>query len=81
MVKGAYKLPPGRRGWPVIGDSFNWYNAVASSHPPQFVEEQVKRYKKNIVVLSSISQLQHNKRNMLDKVSLNWKINLVFSSS
>ena len=39
----AYKLPPGRRGWPLIGDSFNWYKAVASSHPPQFVEEQVKR--------------------------------------
>ncbi|KAF3449130.1 hypothetical protein FNV43_RR09857 [Rhamnella rubrinervis] len=42
----AYKLPPGRRGWPLIGDSFNWYRAVASSHPPQFVEEQVKRFGK-----------------------------------
>lgn len=44
VTKGiAYKLPPGRRGWPLIGDSFSWYKAVASSHPPQFVEEQVKR--------------------------------------
>lgn len=44
VAKGiAYKLPPGRSGWPLIGDSFSWYKAVASSHPPKFVEEQVKR--------------------------------------
>lgn len=42
--KSISRLPPGRRGWPLIGDSINWYNAVASSHPPQFVEEMVKRY-------------------------------------
>ncbi|CAL0322323.1 unnamed protein product [Lupinus luteus] len=40
------RLPPGRRGLPLIGDSINWYNAVASSHPPQFVEEMVQRYGK-----------------------------------
>ncbi|XP_015069358.1 abietadienol/abietadienal oxidase [Solanum pennellii] len=40
------KFPPGRRGWPIIGDSFNWYNAVASSHPPCFVEQQVQKYGK-----------------------------------
>ncbi|CAI9111679.1 OLC1v1011964C1 [Oldenlandia corymbosa var. corymbosa] len=38
------RLPPGRRGWPIIGDSIKWYNAAASSHPPQYVEEQVQRY-------------------------------------
>ncbi|XP_028805602.1 abietadienol/abietadienal oxidase-like [Neltuma alba] len=42
--KRTRRLPPGRRGWPLIGDSINWYNAVASSHPPQFVEEMVHRY-------------------------------------
>ncbi|KAF5201650.1 Cytochrome p450 [Thalictrum thalictroides] len=42
--KAALRFPPGRRGWPVVGDSINWYNAVAGSHPPRFVEEQVKRY-------------------------------------
>jgi len=42
--KSKCRLPTGRRGWPLIGDSINWYNAVASSHPPQFVEEMVKRY-------------------------------------
>ncbi|KAF1886769.1 hypothetical protein Lal_00046006 [Lupinus albus] len=36
------KLPPGRRGLPLIGDSINWYKAVASSHPPQFVEKMVQ---------------------------------------
>ncbi|KAF8389537.1 hypothetical protein HHK36_024052 [Tetracentron sinense] len=41
--KGASKFPPGRRSWPLIGDSFSWYSAVASSHPPRFVEDQVKR--------------------------------------
>lgn len=41
-------LPPGRRGWPLIGDGFKWYNAVASSHPCSFVEEQVERYGKKI---------------------------------
>ncbi|CAJ2667081.1 unnamed protein product [Trifolium pratense] len=44
--KSICRLPPGRRGWPLIGDSINWYNAVASSHPPQFVEEMVQRYGK-----------------------------------
>ncbi|GMQ11703.1 hypothetical protein CsSME_00054219 [Camellia sinensis var. sinensis] len=43
ITKGAHKLPPGRRGWPLIGDSFNWFNAVASSHPPRFVQQQVLR--------------------------------------
>ncbi|XP_057969444.1 abietadienol/abietadienal oxidase [Malania oleifera] len=41
---GRHKLPPGRRGWPLIGDGFNWYNAVAGSHPPRFVQQQVQRY-------------------------------------
>ncbi|XP_051136539.1 abietadienol/abietadienal oxidase [Andrographis paniculata] len=40
------RLPPGRRGWPLVGDSINWYNAVSSSHPPSFVEQQVKRFGK-----------------------------------
>ncbi|KAJ4713713.1 Cytochrome P450 family protein [Melia azedarach] len=44
--KKPYKLPPGRRGWPFIGDSFSWYNAIAGSHPPRFVEKQVKRFGK-----------------------------------
>ncbi|BBG96373.1 Cytochrome P450 superfamily protein, partial [Prunus dulcis] len=44
--RSTYKLPPGRRGWPIVGDSFSWYNAVASSHPPHFVEQQVKRFGK-----------------------------------
>ncbi|KAI5559757.1 hypothetical protein BDE02_17G134700 [Populus trichocarpa] len=44
--KTSYKLPPGRRGWPLIGDSFNWFNAVAGSHPPQFVHQQVNRFGK-----------------------------------
>ncbi|EXB23625.1 Abietadienol/abietadienal oxidase [Morus notabilis] len=46
VIESKHKLPPGRRGWPLIGDSFSWYNAVASSHPPRFVEEQVKRFGK-----------------------------------
>ncbi|KAG9442012.1 hypothetical protein H6P81_017866 [Aristolochia fimbriata] len=37
-------LPPGDKGWPLIGHSIGWYLAVASSHPPRFVEEQVRRY-------------------------------------
>ncbi|CAK7338650.1 unnamed protein product [Dovyalis caffra] len=44
--KTRYRLPPGSRGWPLIGDSFNWYNAVAGSHPPQFVQQQVNRFGK-----------------------------------
>ncbi|XP_022892066.1 abietadienol/abietadienal oxidase isoform X2 [Olea europaea var. sylvestris] len=40
------KLPPGGRGWPIVGDSISWYNAVASSHPPSFVEKQVERFGK-----------------------------------
>ncbi|KVI04505.1 hypothetical protein Ccrd_017179 [Cynara cardunculus var. scolymus] len=37
------RLPPGRRGWPVVGDSISWYNSVASSHPATFVQQQVLR--------------------------------------
>uniref|UniRef100_A0A6N2NJQ7 Abietadienol/abietadienal oxidase n=1 Tax=Salix viminalis TaxID=40686 RepID=A0A6N2NJQ7_SALVM len=44
--KTRYRLPPGRRGWPLIGDSLSWYNAVAGSHPPQFVQQQVNRFGK-----------------------------------
>ncbi|KZV34787.1 abietadienol/abietadienal oxidase-like, partial [Dorcoceras hygrometricum] len=40
------RFPPGSRGWPIVGDSLSWYNAVASSHPPRFVERQVQRYGK-----------------------------------
>ncbi|URD80374.1 abietadienol abietadienal [Musa troglodytarum] len=38
------KLPPGGRGWPLIGHGLQLYMAVASSHPPKFVEDQVRRY-------------------------------------
>lgn len=42
--RGGCKMPPGSTGWPLVGDTFAWFGAVASSHPPQFVEQQVKRY-------------------------------------
>ncbi|EOA34741.1 hypothetical protein CARUB_v10022312mg [Capsella rubella] len=37
-------LPPGSRGWPLIGDTLAWLNAVSGSHPSSFVEQQVKKY-------------------------------------
>ncbi|PWA74583.1 cytochrome P450 superfamily protein [Artemisia annua] len=40
------KLPPGGRGWPIVGHSIRWYNSVASSNPTTFVQEQVLRYGK-----------------------------------
>ncbi|KAI3802268.1 hypothetical protein L1987_30398 [Smallanthus sonchifolius] len=40
------KLPLGGRGWPIVGDSIRWYNAVASSNPTTFVQQQVLRYGK-----------------------------------
>ncbi|XP_071688756.1 abietadienol/abietadienal oxidase [Rutidosis leptorrhynchoides] len=40
------KLPPGGRGWPIVGDSISWYNSVASSNPTTFVRQQVSRYGK-----------------------------------
>lgn len=39
-----HRLPPGSRGWPLIGDTFAWLNAVSGSHPSSFVEQQVKRF-------------------------------------
>lgn len=45
-LENGSKLPPGGRGWPLIGDGLNWYNAVASSHPPTYVQQQVQRYGK-----------------------------------
>ncbi|KFK41772.1 hypothetical protein AALP_AA2G170100 [Arabis alpina] len=42
--KDPHKLPPGSRGWPLIGDTFAWLNAVSGSHPSSFVEKQIKRY-------------------------------------
>ncbi|KAK1414922.1 hypothetical protein QVD17_30687 [Tagetes erecta] len=52
LVKSSYskrsntKLPLGGRGWPIVGDSIRWYNAVASSNPTIFVQQQVTRYGK-----------------------------------
>ncbi|XP_010471395.1 PREDICTED: abietadienol/abietadienal oxidase-like [Camelina sativa] len=39
-----YTLPPGSRGWPLIGDTFAWLNAVSGSHPSSFVDQQIKKY-------------------------------------
>ncbi|KAG7586890.1 Cytochrome P450 [Arabidopsis thaliana x Arabidopsis arenosa] len=39
-----HRLPPGSRGWPLIGDTFAWLNAVSGSHPSSFVDKQIKRY-------------------------------------
>ncbi|KAM7269234.1 hypothetical protein ACFE04_024731 [Oxalis oulophora] len=44
--KKKKQLPPGPRGWPLVGDSWSWYKAVASSYPPEYVDRQVKRYGK-----------------------------------
>ncbi|KAK6921329.1 Cytochrome P450 [Dillenia turbinata] len=44
--KKARKMPPGRRGWPLVGDTYNWFDAVASSHPPRFVHQQVLQFGK-----------------------------------
>lgn len=44
--RGTCKLPPGRRGWPLVGDTFEWFAAVASPHPSRFVEQQAKRFGK-----------------------------------
>eukprot|EP00257_Ricinus_communis_P008188 XP_002525487.2 abietadienol/abietadienal oxidase [Ricinus communis] len=46
LKRRHFQLPPGRRGWPFVGDSFNWYKAVAGSYPPQFVHQQANRYGK-----------------------------------
>ncbi|XP_010537524.1 PREDICTED: abietadienol/abietadienal oxidase isoform X2 [Tarenaya hassleriana] len=43
-ARERYRWPPGTRGWPVIGNSFAWLNAVSSSHPSSFVEQQIKRF-------------------------------------
>ncbi|XP_050216705.1 abietadienol/abietadienal oxidase [Mercurialis annua] len=45
-IKQPYKLPAGRRGWPVIGDSLRWYKSVSGSYPPQFAHQQASRYGK-----------------------------------
>ena len=42
--KVSVRLPPGTSGWPLIGDGLKWYNSVSSSHPPKYVEDQIKRY-------------------------------------
>ncbi|KAH9289981.1 hypothetical protein KI387_034098, partial [Taxus chinensis] len=39
-------LPPGSKGWPIIGHTLRWYISVSGSHPPSFVEDSVKRYGK-----------------------------------
>ncbi|KAK4767467.1 hypothetical protein SAY86_015217 [Trapa natans] len=39
-------FPPGGRGWPVVGHTLSCLNAISSSHPPLFVEQQAKRYGK-----------------------------------
>lgn len=40
----VYKMPPGSRGWPLIGHSLSWYNSVAGPHPPRFVHQHALKY-------------------------------------
>ncbi|RVW25933.1 Abietadienol/abietadienal oxidase [Vitis vinifera] len=42
----VYKMPPGSRGWPLIGHSLSWYNSVAGPHPPRFVHQQALKFGK-----------------------------------
>nr|XP_043614090.1 abietadienol/abietadienal oxidase [Erigeron canadensis] len=46
LNKSKGKLPPGGRGWPIVGDSIRWYNSIASSNPTTYVQQQVLRYGK-----------------------------------
>ncbi|CAN8235078.1 unnamed protein product [Cochlearia groenlandica] len=42
--KELQKLPPGSRGWPLIGDTFSLLSAVSGSHPSIFVDKQITKY-------------------------------------
>ncbi|KAB1227170.1 Beta-amyrin 28-oxidase [Morella rubra] len=38
------KLPPGRKGWPIIGESLIFGKACQSGNPLEFVAERMRRY-------------------------------------
>lgn len=38
------KLPPGKTGWPVIGETLQFVSTGRSGHPERFVNERMKKY-------------------------------------
>ncbi|KAM7459679.1 hypothetical protein LguiA_036673 [Lonicera macranthoides] len=42
------KLPPGKTGWPVIGETLQFVSTGRSGHPERFVKERMKKYSPEI---------------------------------
>ncbi|KAM7503521.1 hypothetical protein LguiB_002425 [Lonicera macranthoides] len=42
------KLPPGKTGWPIIGESLEFVSTGRSGHPDRFVKERMSKYSPEI---------------------------------
>ncbi|KAK6163800.1 hypothetical protein DH2020_000664 [Rehmannia glutinosa] len=49
-------LPPGRHGWPIIGETLEFLNARFEGNPQRFVKERVEKYKSEVFKTSVMGQ-------------------------
>ncbi|XP_021761995.1 beta-amyrin 28-oxidase-like [Chenopodium quinoa] len=50
----GYKLPPGSMGWPVVGESLEFFSTGWKGYPEKFIFDRLKKYKPSQVFKTSI---------------------------
>nr|APZ88353.1 cytochrome P450 CYP716A244 [Eleutherococcus senticosus] len=53
---GALPLPPGKTGWPVIGESFEFLSTGWKGHPEKFIFDRLAKYSSNVFRTSLLGQ-------------------------
>ncbi|OVA13921.1 Cytochrome P450 [Macleaya cordata] len=53
---GANKLPPGRIGWPFIGEGLEFYRAGLKGIPEKFFYDRIKKYSSEIFTTSLVGE-------------------------
>ena len=56
LKSSSTKLPPGRKGWPVIGESLEFALAARSGNPERFVKDRMDKYSRQVFRTSLIGE-------------------------
>lgn len=51
---GGYTLPPGKMGWPVVGESLEFLSTGWKGYPEKFIFDRLNKYKPSLVFKTSI---------------------------